>query len=32
VNPSTAARAVRVLADEGRVNIIRAWGAFVAEQ
>jgi DNA-binding GntR family transcriptional regulator len=31
VNPSTAARAVRVLADEGRVNIIPAWGAFEAE-
>jgi DNA-binding GntR family transcriptional regulator len=32
VNPSTAARAVRVLADEGRVEVIRAWGAFVAER
>ena len=29
---TTAARAVRVLADEGRVTVVRNWGAFVAEQ
>jgi GntR family transcriptional regulator len=28
---TTAARAVRVLADEGRVTVVRNWGAFVAE-
>jgi DNA-binding GntR family transcriptional regulator len=29
---TTAARAVRVLADEGRVTVVRNWGAFVAER
>ena len=28
---TTAARAVRVLAEEGRVTVVRNWGAFVAE-
>lgn len=28
---TTAARAVRVLADEGRVTVVRNWGTFVAE-
>lgn len=32
VSPSTAAKAVRVLADEGRVTVVRRWGAFVAER
>ena len=27
-----AARAVRVLAEEGRVTVVRNWGAFVAER
>jgi DNA-binding GntR family transcriptional regulator len=31
VSRSTAARAVRVLADEGRVSVVHGWGAFVAE-
>jgi DNA-binding GntR family transcriptional regulator len=31
VSRTTAARAVRVLADEGRVTVVRNWGAFVAE-
>ena len=30
VSRTTAARAVRVLAAEGRVTIVKAWGAFVA--
>lgn len=29
---TTAARAVRVLAGEGRVTVVRNWGAFVAER
>lgn len=29
---TTAARAVRALADEGRVTVVRNWGAFVAER
>lgn len=29
---ATAARAVRVLADEGRVDVVRSWGTFVAER
>ncbi len=32
VSRTTAARAVRVLADEGRVTVVRNWGAFVAER
>jgi DNA-binding GntR family transcriptional regulator len=28
---TTAAKAVRALADEGRVTVVRSWGAFVAE-
>jgi DNA-binding GntR family transcriptional regulator len=28
---TTAAHAVRVLADEGRVTVVRNWGTFVAE-
>ncbi len=32
VNASTAARAVQVLAAEGRVTVIKAWGTFVAER
>ena len=32
VSRSTAARAVRVLAHEGRVTVVRSWGAFVAER
>jgi len=31
VSRTTAARAVRVLADEGRVTVVRNWGAFVAD-
>jgi DNA-binding GntR family transcriptional regulator len=31
VSRSTVARAVKVLADEGRVTTIRSWGTFVAE-
>lgn len=31
VSRTAAARAVRVLADEGRVTVVRNWGAFVAE-
>jgi GntR family transcriptional regulator len=31
VSRTTAARAVRVLADENRVTVVRNWGAFVAE-
>jgi DNA-binding GntR family transcriptional regulator len=31
VSRSTAARAVKVLAAEGRVNTIKSWGTFVAE-
>jgi DNA-binding GntR family transcriptional regulator len=31
VSRTTAARAVRVLADEGRVTVVRNWGSFVAE-
>jgi DNA-binding GntR family transcriptional regulator len=31
VSRTTAARAVRVLAEEGRVTVVRNWGAFVAE-
>ncbi len=30
VSRTTAARAVRVLAEEGRVTVVRNWGAFVA--
>ena len=30
--PHDAARAVRVLAAEGRVTVVRNWGAFVAER
>jgi DNA-binding GntR family transcriptional regulator len=30
VSRTTAARAMRVLAEEGRVTIIRAWGTFVS--
>jgi DNA-binding GntR family transcriptional regulator len=29
---TTAARAVRVLADEGRITVVRNWGVFVAER
>lgn len=29
---TTAAKAVRVLADEGRVNVVPHWGTFVAER
>jgi DNA-binding GntR family transcriptional regulator len=29
---TTAARAVQVLAGEGRVTVVRNWGAFVAER
>jgi GntR family transcriptional regulator len=32
VSRTTAARALRVLADEGRVTIVRNWGTFVTEQ
>jgi DNA-binding GntR family transcriptional regulator len=32
VSGTTAARAVRVLAGEGRVTVVRNWGAFVAER
>jgi DNA-binding GntR family transcriptional regulator len=32
VSRTTAARAVRVLAEEGRVTVVRNWGAFVAER
>ena len=32
VSRTTAARAVRVLAAEGRVTVVRSWGAFVAER
>ena len=32
VSRTTAARAVRVLAAEGRVTVVRNWGAFVAER
>jgi DNA-binding GntR family transcriptional regulator len=32
VSRTTAARAVRVLADEGRVTVVRNWGAFIAER
>jgi GntR family transcriptional regulator len=32
VSRTTAARAVRVLADEGRVTVVKNWGAFVAER
>jgi DNA-binding GntR family transcriptional regulator len=32
VSRSTAARAMKVLAGEGRVTIVRSWGAFVAER
>jgi DNA-binding GntR family transcriptional regulator len=28
---TTAAKAVRVLADEGRVTVVRNWGTFAAE-
>jgi GntR family transcriptional regulator len=31
VSRTTAARAVRVLADEGRVMVVRNWGVFVAD-
>lgn len=31
VSRTTAARAVRALAEEGRVTVIRNWGSFVAE-
>ena len=31
VSRTTAARAVRALADEGRVTVVQNWGAFVAE-
>jgi DNA-binding GntR family transcriptional regulator len=31
VSRTTAARAVRVLAGEGRVTVVKSWGAFVAE-
>ena len=31
VSRTTAARALRVLADEGRVTIVRNWGTFVAD-
>jgi GntR family transcriptional regulator len=29
VSATTAAKAVRVLADEGRVTVVRRWGVFV---
>ena len=32
VSRTTAARAVRELAAEGRVTVIKSWGAFVAER
>lgn len=32
VSRSTAARAMQVLAREGRVNIVRSWGAFVPDK
>jgi GntR family transcriptional regulator len=32
VSASTAAKAVRVLAAEGRVNVIKNWGVFAAER
>jgi DNA-binding GntR family transcriptional regulator len=32
VSRTTAARAVRVLAEEGRVTVVRNWGAFAAER
>lgn len=32
VSRTTAARAVRALAEEGRVTVVRNWGAFVAER
>jgi DNA-binding GntR family transcriptional regulator len=32
VSRTTAARAVRVLADEARVTVVRNWGAFVADK
>lgn len=32
VSATTAARAVRVLADEGRLMVVRNWGVFVAER
>jgi DNA-binding GntR family transcriptional regulator len=31
ISRTTAARAVRVLAEESRVTVVRNWGAFVAE-
>jgi GntR family transcriptional regulator len=31
VSATTAAKAVRLLADEGRLTVIRRWGVFVAE-
>jgi GntR family transcriptional regulator len=31
VSRTTAARAARVLADEGRLTVVRNWGTFVAE-
>ncbi len=32
VSKSTAARAVKVLADEGRLYTVRGWGTFVADR
>jgi GntR family transcriptional regulator len=32
VGRSTAARAVKLLADEGRVYTVKSWGTFVAER
>jgi GntR family transcriptional regulator len=32
VSRNTAAKAMRLLADEGRLTILRAYGAFVPEQ
>jgi GntR family transcriptional regulator len=31
VSTSTAGRAIRVLADEGKVTTVRGWGVFVSE-
>ena len=31
VSRTTAARALRVLADDGRVTIVRNWGTFVSD-
>jgi DNA-binding GntR family transcriptional regulator len=32
VSSSTAGRAIRVLADEGKVTTVKGWGTFVAER